>query len=200
MSSERLTKRMESMRYCLETAKYLDDSPQHLVPVSSNATVGEIEDAKDKARLSRKHISHMLNAIIFEITIKVLWELDNHTECSYTHKIRALYGELSEKSRREVKEIYDTKSAELAKLEGTRKNKERIMVGDLVEFQSLEDALIGNEDTMKNFKYDGVFNGKSSAMGSIIWNEHLLYVMPSLDHMRLPETLYHYTMSRVEKA
>ena len=36
-------------------------------------------------------------------------------------------------------------------------------IGDLVQLQTLRDALVANEDTMKNFKYNVDFNGKSSA-------------------------------------
>ena len=202
MNSERLRKRMESMRSCLEAANHLDDCPVNPVKTSAITSPGVIQETMDRHRLSRKHISHMLNAIVFEIAVKVIWELDNNRECRHIHDIGALYQQLSEKSRREMEEIYDEKSAILAGLEGTDKKGNRIQLSDLVEFQSLEEALIANEDTMKNFKYDGVFNGKSSAMGSIMWDKErdLMWALPPLEHVRFPEALYYYTMDRLQEA
>ena len=202
MNSDRLRNRLESMRSCLEAASHLDDCPVYPVKTSAITSAGVIQGTMDRHRLSRKHISHILNAIVFEIAVKVIWELDNDRECSYTHNIGALYRQLSERSRREMDEIYHEKSAILAGLEGTDKKGNRIQLSDLVEFQSLEEALIANEDTMKNFKYDGVFNGKSSAMGSVMWDKERdrIWTLPPLEHVRLPEALYHYTMARLEKA
>ena len=188
------------MRYCMDVAKYLDDSPKHLIPLPSGASDADIQEAKDQHRLSRKNVAHMLNAIVLEIAVKVIWELDNNEDCRYTHNIRSLYEELSEKSRLELSNIYDEKLAILSGLEGTSKGGERIRIGDLVQLQSFQDALVANEDTMKNFKYDGDFNGKSSAMGSVIWSKETLWTIPPLNYRRIPEALYHYTMSRVQKA
>ena len=199
MDAQRLENRIASMRHCMETAKYLDDNPRHSVSVPASASEVEIEDAKDKARLSRKYISHMLNAIVLEIAVKVIWEIDNERKCRYTHNIIALYRQLSERSQEELRAIYEEKSAEIAGLEGTGKNGERITISDLVELQSLEDALMANEDTMKNFKYDGVFSEKSSTMGSMIWDGNLLWTFPPLKRIRLPEALYSYTKDRVEE-
>ncbi len=142
----------------------------------------------------------MLNAVVFEIAIKVIWELDHDEECRHTHNIDTLYDELNEKSRRELKEIYDEKSTVLAGLEGTNKKGQRIRLEDLVQFQSLQDALVANKYIMKNFKYDGGFNGKSSAMGSVIWNKGILWTIPPLGHARFPEALYRYVDKRVQKA
>ena len=191
---------MESMRSCLEAASHLDDCPVYPVKVSAITSPSVIQETKERHRLSRKHISHMLNAVVLEIAIKVTWELDNEKECRYTHDIAMLYKELNEKSQRELKEIYNEKLAMLAGLEGTDKKGQQVTLGGLVQFQSLQDALVANEDTMKNFKYDGDFNGKSSAMGSVIWDEKTLWTVPPLDHVRFPEALYRYTVERVEGA
>lgn len=200
MEKSRLDSRMSSMRYCMDVAKYLDDSPQHFIPLPSGASDAEIQQARDQHRLSRKNVAHMLNAIVLEIAIKVIWELDNNEDCRYTHNICSLFGELREKSRGELTEIYDGKLAMLARVEGTDKRGQRIKLGDLVQLQSLQEALVANEDTMKNFKYDGDFNGKSSAMGSVIWSNEILWTIPPLSYQRIPEALYHYTMGRVEEA
>ena len=200
MNKSRLDSRMSSMQCCMQIAKYLDDSPQHLIPIPLGSSESDIQEIDDKHRLWRKHIAHMLNAIELEIAIKVIWELDNQSDCRNTHNISELYDELKKESQRELKEIYDEKAEVLSGLQGTDRKSQRIRLSDLVEFQSLQDALLANEDTMKNFKYDGDFNGKSSAMGSIIWNNNRLYAIPPLNSERLPEALYHYTIGRLQRA
>ena len=200
MKDNRFDSKISSMRSCMEIAKYLDDSPQHLIPAPANATEADRLKLADRHRWSRKNVSHMLNAIVLEIAIKVTWELDNDKECRHTHNISKLYNELGEESRRELKRIYDEKFATISGLQGTNKNGQTVRIGDLVQLQSLQDALVANEDTMKNFKYDGDFNGKSSAMGSVIWSKDLLWIIPPLGHERIPEALYRYTMRRVQRA
>lgn len=76
----------------------------------------------------------------------------------------------------------------------------RIRLTDLVQLQSLQEALVANEDTIKNFKYDGNFKGKSSAMSSVIWNSEALWTIPTLNLTRLSEALCQCTIDRVEKA
>ena len=190
---------VESMRSCLEAAIHLDECPAYPVNVSAMTSPSVVEEAKVRHMLSRKNIAHMLNAVVLEISIKVIWELDNGQECRYTHNIDALYGELKENSRREIRVIYDEKLALLAGLEGTGKTGQRRRVGDLVQLQSLKEALVANEDTMKNFKYDGEFNGKSSAMGSVIWEGNRLWTVPRLGHMRFPEAIFRYVERRLQK-
>ena len=181
----------------MEIAKYLDDSPQHLVQVDVKSSKTEVAKRVDDHRLWRKGVAHMLNAIVFELAIKVIWEVDNNRECDYTHNIFKLYDQLNSKSRQDISEIYDFKLKPLVELEGTKKDGQRIRMSDLVCFQTLQEALSANEETMKNFKYDSDFSGKSSAMGSVVWSEKLLYAFPPLKGERLPEALYKYTLNRV---
>ena len=187
------------MRSCMEVAKYLDESPQHMIPIQVGTSEADIQEMKDKHRLSRKHVAHMLNAVVLEIAIKVIWELDNNQECRYTHDIGALYGELKEDNQRELKEIYNEKATGLDGLEGTDKRGKRIRLGDLVQLQSLQEALAANEGTMRDFKYDAEFKGKSSAMGSVLWDGERLWTLPPITE-RFPEALYRYTADRVQKA
>ncbi len=142
----------------------------------------------------------MLNAVVLAIATKVLWELDNNLECRHTHNIIALYGELDERSQRDIRTIYDEKLAILAGLEGPDKKGQRMRLGDLVKFQSLREAPKANEATMKNFKYDGEFKGKGSAMGGVIWDSKVFWTLPPLNFVRFPEALCEYTADRVQDA
>ena len=65
MDKNRLDARMKSMQSCMEIAKYLDEYPNHVVPIPKDASEADIEEIKDNYRLSRKHVAHLLNAIVF---------------------------------------------------------------------------------------------------------------------------------------
>lgn len=181
----------------MEIAKYLDSNSPF--QGSTSDTLQDIEESIDNHRLWRKSVVHMLNSIVFELTIKVTWELDKNQQCRYTHNISSLYSELKEKSRRELRNIYTKKLKQMATLDITDWQGKQTVLGNLVDFQSFEDALASNEDTMKNFKYDGIFMGKSSVMGSIIWNSESIWILPPIKNP-LPEIFYHYARDRIQTA
>ena len=197
MDSERIEERLRSTEGFLEIAKYLHSRPPIRVPIGSSRT--EVEEIEDKHRWWRGITSHMLYAIVFEVSLKIIWELDNNEECRFTHNIRDLYNELAPDSQHQLQAIFDEKSTALARLQGTNKKGERIIIGELVELQSLRDALEANEDTMKNFKYETRFRGKSSVLGSVIWTDELSWILPSLNDS-FGEALFRYTVDRVKEA
>ena len=197
MDIHRIEERLKSAEHFLETAKYLDSDPPVAVPFDSSPTA--IEEIKDRQRWSSGITCHMLYAIVFEISIKIIWELDNNEECRFTHDIGELFDELGYDSQQRLGKIFDEKSTTLAQLQGTNKRGNPVRVGDLVEIQSLRDALKANEDVMKNFKYETRYNGKSSVMGSVIWSDELVWILPQIGE-RLPEALYRYVVDRVERA
>ncbi|MYB76217.1 MAG: hypothetical protein F4X83_03795 [Chloroflexi bacterium] len=195
-----LEKKIESLRSCMEIAKYLDDNPSHAIQVPKAASKGEKEDTLDEHRKWRTYVSHILNSIVFEIVIKALWELDNGGECRFTHDIACLYSELSKKTQEDLRKIYDDKVSDLASIEGTDQQGKRVRIGGLVQFQTLQEALEANEETIKNFKYDPTFKGNSSAMGNVIWDDKLFWVLPAQTRQRLPEALFQYVNGRVRKS
>ena len=197
MDINRIEERLKSAEYFLKTAKYLDSDPPVAVPLNSSST--EVEKIKDKQRWSSSITCHMLYAIIFEISIKIIWELDNNKECRFTHNISELFDELSYDSQQCLGNIFDEKSTAIAQLQGTDKSGNPVRIGDLVEFQSIREALEANEDVMKNFKYETRYNGKSSLMGSVIWSAELVWILPQIGE-RLPEALYRYVEDRVAEA
>ena len=62
-----------------EIARYLTSNPPVRVEHGQNS-----ENELDKHRLWRNKVAHMLYAIIFENTIKKLWETEHDRECAYT--------------------------------------------------------------------------------------------------------------------
>ena len=107
--------------------------------------------------------------IIFELAIKIIWESENGTECEHHHRILEFYAELSCEKQSKIKELYDTQASLIRSQEGQNRGN-RIRVDDLTEFQSLEEALYANCNTVVNFKYDGLYRGKSSVIEAFIWN------------------------------
>ena len=176
MDINRIEERLKSAEHFLETAKYLDSDPPVAVPFDSSPTA--IEEIKDRQRWSSGITCHMLYAIVLEISIEIIWGLDNSEECRFTHDIGELFDELGYDSQQRLGKIFDEKSTTLAQLQGTNKRGNPVRVGDLVEIQSLRDALKANEDVMKNFKYETRYNGKSSVMGSVIWSDELVWILP----------------------
>ena len=198
MNQERLRQRMDSMRSSMEIAKYLSENPIHAVPVSPSGSEDTIEEIRDKYRFSRMRIAYFLNAVVLEIAIKMIWELDKAKECRNTHHIYQLYKELDPISQSDLRNLFANKAQMLADVEIEAQVSR---LGELVQFQSWEDTLRANRDIMVNFKYDGKFSGKSSALGTVIWNnEDTLWVLPPLNFMRFPEAVYLYTLNRLERS
>ena len=71
--------------------------------------------------------------------------------------------------------------------------------GDIVnlqiKLQSLEDALTSNQETVKNFKYDGRLDGKSSVLCSVMWTEDEIYILPEPKIIVFPQLLLEYANS-----
>ena len=197
MNLERLENRLKSMRSSMEVAKHLDECPFN--PVRKGTPKEDIECVLDNRRLDRRNISHFLNALVLEIGIKVIWELDNGKECRYTHDIYQLYQELGSSSQSDLKNLFDEKARILADITGEAKDGTRLTIGNLVQFQSWEYTLRANREIMVDFKYDGEFRGKSSAMGSVMWNNETLWVFPRLTFIRFPEAMHQYVHNRIQK-
>ena len=198
MDEARLKNRISSMQNSMDVAKYLDSRPPIKVP--KNASRALIEKTQDRLGWSSKSVAYMLNAIVLEIAIKVIWELDNGGKCKHTHDISKLFKNLDCTSQSDLKCLFDEKTRLLANLEVTR-GETRIRLGELLQFQSWEETLVANRGVMVKFKYDGRFKGKSSAMGSAMWNEDggIVWMLPPMNDSFL-EALCRYTMDRFQKA
>ena len=109
---------------------------------------------------------------MFELAIKIIWSIDVGEECGKTHDILSLYKELSTEKQLLIKNLYDSQLSVL-NVEGTGQDGSSIRVENLVDFQTLEEALESNKDTITNFKYDGQFRGKSSAIGDYECQEQI---------------------------
>ena len=185
---------MESAKGFLEIAKYLAKRPPY--PFETGSSPEDIQKTKDDHVKWRAMTCHMLYSIVFEIAIKVVWTLENQATHKNTHNIAKLYKELSSQSQLEIHKIYCEERVTFCRVGKAIFSQ----LGKVVNFQSLKEALLANEDTMKNFKYHHEFKGKSSVFGSVIWGAETFWVLPPLEGARFPEALYVYVADRVEKA
>ena len=126
---------------------------------------------KVEGTLRRKRVTHFLYAMVFELSIKIIWEIEQGEEAPHCHNIRHLYKKLSPESKKRISDMYDTQVsttknliAQLNELTDNHGNPWDINP----DLQSLEDALKTNEKTVVDFKYDGQFKGKSSVLCSMM--------------------------------
>ncbi len=183
--------KLEATEAFFHMAKYLTSSPQYIIPVVPGQNP---EEEMDKHRWQRNITSHMLYVIIFENSIKILWELENEEECEHTHNIIKIYGDLNDDTRRKVVELYKNAVTRFSKIAGTMQGL-KITLADMVEFASLEQALKSNKTMMINFKYDNKFEGKTSAVGNSVRNEETLWILPA-GQKPFTETLFEYVRER----
>ena len=146
-----------------------------------------------QARLGKKSVIHYLYAVIFEISIKVIWEIEQGKNAPHSHNILRLYKDLSLASRQKISDMYADQVFNMKKLISEN--------SDLANYnwhlQSLEDALEANEKVIKDFKYDGEISGKSSVFCSMLWMDNEILLMPqSLAKITIfPKVLFNYAIS-----
>ena len=139
--------------------------------------------------------SRFHRALVFEIGIKLVWELENGRECEYTHDIKRLYGELSGKSQTRIKEIYkkdrDRMEKEVRKIASRAV---RAWEGRVNPYCSLEEALHLNKSAVINFKYDGQFDGKNIIFQNVLFDadKQTPWTLPRTHQSHFLENLFEY--------
>lgn len=172
----------------------------HIVPADMAESKEEAESKLSDIRLKRKLVTHFLYAVVFELSIKIILEIEQGTSAPHHHNIFCLYKKLSKESRQKISTLYDRQVTNMQKLI-LECNRSQNRAGQIVNFnhplQSLEDALKANEQTVKNFKYDGKFNGKSSALCSVMWTDDQIWALPRsrADAITFPKALLEYAIS-----
>lgn len=153
----------------------------------------------DDQILDRTKVCHFLYAMVFEFAIKILWEVENGKECEHHHRILEFYTELSGEKQSRITELYNAQASLIRNQEGVQRTSDSVHVDHLTEFQSLKEALEANCDTITNFRYEGLFHGKSSVIEGVIWNEdeELIYIFPQR-YAIFPKELLSYAREVVE--
>ena len=70
----------------LESADLLEQ-PLTLVERGDFISIETIKDRKDKQLVQKREVCHFLYAVVFEIAIKIIWEVENQKECERHHRI-----------------------------------------------------------------------------------------------------------------
>ena len=197
---------MRSMKYCVEISTFLQDTPVSMIRLSEEErtnlgpeAVEVDEDAIADHRLMRVSVAHLLDSIVFEIGLKILWALEKGIRYRHTHDIKKLFGQLADSTRADVEELYDNALSSIRDLSGADASGQPTRISDRVRFQTLQEALQENQAIITKFKYDLEFRGKSSSLGSVIWNldDGEVYALPPVRRGRFPRLFYDYVEQRV---
>ncbi|RKU12325.1 hypothetical protein C6502_06160 [Candidatus Poribacteria bacterium] len=138
----------------------------------------------DEQLAEKREVCHFLCAILFELAIKIIWEIENQKEkCNPHHRILEYYKELSPERQSHIRQLYENQ------LDLVRREKG---VDDFAELQSLEEALEANYDAVTSFKYERDFHGKSSVISGLIWKEDDGYVTLPSQYIIFPTEIMRY--------
>lgn len=117
---------------------------------------------------------YFLNSVIFELIIKILWEINHNKECTFTHDLRKLFSELSEESQKFLQQNYSqfktqVESAIDSVTGGVNEN---------INYCDLDEALDINKKIVMNFKYEMTPSSKNSLFNNIVSTDKHLYTIP----------------------
>ena len=150
-----------------------------LVPVSPAALVdaGSTEAAVDRQRLGAALTNAVLYAVVVELIVKHIWEQEHGATADYTHDLRRLFRALSPQTQRDVETLYNTccvryKAAVRA---GQRQHGPEAVAVDMAD---LDEALLWNQDAVKNLKYEMTPRGCSVPTG-LFWDSDRIWVVPN---------------------
>jgi hypothetical protein len=102
---------------------------------------------------------HFLKAIVLELIIKALFELDHKEVVPFTHNLANIFKDLNVETKVQLSSLYNK----------ARKRHEHhfasVKIKDVV-FHPLNKALSNNELTIKNFKYDAMGTNSNASIDS----------------------------------
>ena len=171
-----------------------------LVPIDTGDSIEDVEARAGDITFKRKLVTHFLYAVVFELSIKIIYEIEQGESAPHHHNIFSLYKKISEESQQKISDMYDLQVANMKKLISEcngRRNRGGQIVNIRLNMQSLEEALKANDQTVRDFKYDGRFNGKSSVLCSIMWTDDRIMTIPSSisNAIVFPKALLEYAIS-----
>ncbi|MDO3386332.1 hypothetical protein QWI17_10825 [Gilvimarinus sp. SDUM040013] len=117
---------------------------------------------------------YFLNAVVFELIVKIFWEIDNGRECRHTHLLDKLYPELSDWSRAFLENQYITLKNEVESTLKDAKGKSDLNI----TYADLESALVTNKEVVMDYKYEMKPNSSNSVFDSIVTSQDFYYTIP----------------------
>ena len=182
----------------LDTANFLEHTINAVIADSQEAANLKV----DETRLMRKTVLHYLYAMVFEISIKIIYGIEKNMAAPPTHEIISLYNELLPETQQQISNRYNlqvlqTENRVLKHFKGKELTGDR--TADIT-LPRLEEALELNEKDVRDFKYTGQLKGKGGALGSLIWDEELqrLWTIPKPNLVIFPKLLLEYAISLKE--
>ena len=179
----------------LNTSEFLEHTINGIIADSKEAA----ELKKEETRLMRKHVLHFLYAMVIEICIKIIHGIEKNEVAPRNHEIINLYKKLLPQTKQEISNRYNlqvlqTENSVIKHFKGKRLTGDRIVD---ITLPRLEEALESNERDIRDFKYTSRLKGKSSALGSLIWDEKLQrqWTVPIPDLIIFPKLLLEYAIS-----
>ena len=106
-----MTNTVTSLNQKISMARWFLDSAQLLERTTNQIIAGSQEEAEakvDDTRYGRKMTAHFLYSVVFELCIKVIWEIEHNKPPIPNHDIFSRYTELSKKMKQAISDIYDT--------------------------------------------------------------------------------------------
>lgn len=149
----------------------------------------------------KKRVTHFLYALVFELSIKIIYEIEQGEKAPHHHNIWSLYNKkLSPASKKRIFDMYDNQVSTaknlIVQFNGLPDTDGRPWDLNL-DMQSLEEALKANEEIVVNFKYDGQFKGKCSVLCSMMWynDQHIILPKALANAIVFPKALLEYAIS-----
>ena len=152
--------------------------PDGLMPISKAAVdaASTLADALDRQRYGTALTCAALYPIVVELVLKHIWEQEQGKTAKYTHNLCSLFVELSQETRRNVEALYDhcCQAYRRAVDIGQQQHGDGVVAVDMA---NLKEALLWNEEAVKNLKYEMTPRGQSVPTG-LIWSSKRVWVFP----------------------
>ena len=181
---------MESTKEKFYMAKCFWDSSRFL---SRMKPLGEKERENfiNNQQLKFYTTCYFLNSMIFELVIKVLYELDKSKLCDKTHNLGKIYNNLSKENQEFIEGQYNCLKRSLeTKIVSPAKKQKKIDIG-YCDFQR---ALELNQRVITDFKYDNNFFEESSVFLPCITSEEgkqrTVYLIPESCYSNFFEIIF----------
>jgi HEPN domain-containing protein len=100
-----------------------------------------------------------LEAVAFELAIKIYFEIDNNKEAPHTHNLGEIFPKLSETTRKDIENFFAQEVVVKAKLMEN-------VIGKKLYIPEFKEAISNNSEMVMNFKYRPVLpNGSLINLG-----------------------------------
>lgn len=113
---------------------------------------------------------YFLNAVIFELLIKIFYELETNKVCEKTHNLKKIYDKLSDTNKKFIRDEYQKVKNKL---------KKDMSQADIT-YCNLNEALKQNHKIVTDFKYKMQIDLKNVAFYNLVVNNGTIFVVPNM--------------------